>query len=111
MRFVNSFGFFVAVAFILSAVVLANELKRKGKEGLLHPTEINVLVGKPATVSEIVLNFVLGFVLGYKILALFLMNSSVTEDPQSFIFPVPGSWPAGIGLGLLFAGLNEWEKK
>jgi len=110
LRFINSFGFFVALAFILAAVTLAAELRRKGKEGLLQPTEINVVVGKPASVSELLLNFLLGFVLGYKILALFIMDSSVTNDPQSFIFSGLGSWPAGIVLGLLFAGIKWWEK-
>jgi len=110
LRFINSFGFFVALSFILAAVVLVAELKRKGKEGLLHPTEINVMVGKPATAAELFLNFLLGFVLGYKILALFIMNSSVTDDPQAFIFSGLGSWPAGIVLGLVFAGVKWWEK-
>ena len=110
LRFINSFGFFVALAFILAAVTLAAELRRKGKEGLLQPTEINVVVGKPASLTELLLNFLLGFVLGYKILALFIMDSSVTNDPQSFIFSGLGSWPAGIVLGLLFAGIKWWEK-
>ena len=110
LRFINSFGFFVALSFILAAVVLVAELKRKSKEGLLQPTEINVMVGKPATFTELLLNFLLGFVLGYKILALFIMNSSVTDDPQAFIFSGIGSWPAGIVLGLLFAGVKWWEK-
>jgi prolipoprotein diacylglyceryltransferase len=110
LRFINSFGFFVALSFILAAVTLASELKRKGKEGLLYPTEINVVVGKPASFSELLLNFLLGFLLGYKILALFIMNSSVTNDPQAFIFSGLGSWPAGIILGLLFAGIKWWEK-
>ncbi|MER3499306.1 MAG: diacylglyceryl transferase, partial [Chitinophagaceae bacterium] len=47
LRFVNSFGFFVALAFILAAIVLVSELRRKAKQGLLHPTEVNVMVGKP----------------------------------------------------------------
>jgi prolipoprotein diacylglyceryltransferase len=111
LRFINSFGFFVALAFIASAMVLASELKRKGKQGLLHPTEISHMVGKPAPASELLLNFVLGFVLGYKILALFIMPSSVTDDPQAFIFSGIGSWPAGIILGLLFAGAKWYEKK
>jgi prolipoprotein diacylglyceryl transferase len=38
------------------------------------------------------------------------MQSSATEDPQEFIFSTIGSWPAGIGLGLLFAGLKWWDK-
>ena len=111
LRFVNSFGFFVAIAFILAAIVLVAELRRKSKQGLLHPTEMQITVGEPATMSELLLNFLLGFLLGYKIIALFIMNSAATEDPQAFIFSTVGSWPAGIALGLLFAGLKWWDKK
>lgn len=111
LRFINSFGFFVAIAFILAAVTLSAELRRKSKQGLLQPTEVQVMVGKPASFLDLFLNFLLGFVLGYKILALFIMNKSVTDDPQAFIFSDRGSWPAGIALGLLFAGLKWWEKK
>ena len=32
LRFVNSFGFFVAISFILAAVTLAAELKRKSSQ-------------------------------------------------------------------------------
>lgn len=110
LRFVNSFGFFVAISFILAAIVLAAELKRKSRQGLLQPTEMEVMVGRPATAGELLLNFLLGFLLGYKILALFIMNSSATEDPQAFIFSDRGSWPAGIILGLLFAGLKWYDK-
>lgn len=110
LRVVNTFGFFVAIAFIVSALVLANELKRKSKQGLLHPTEMQIMVGEPATIWELALNFLLGFLLGYKILAMFLLKRSATEDPQAFIFSTLGSWPAGIFLGLLFAGLKWWDK-
>ncbi len=111
LRFINSFGFFVAISFVLAAVTLTAELRRKSKQGLLQPTEISVMVGKPASIADLITNFLLGFVLGYKILALFIMDNSATEDPQTFIFSLIGSWPAGIGLGLLFAGLKYWEKK
>ncbi len=110
LRFVNSFGFFVAIAFILAAVVLVAELRRKSKQGLLQPTEMQIMVGRPATATEILLNFLLGFLLGYKIIALFILNNAATEDPQAFIFSSLGSWPAGIGLGLLFAWL-KWREK
>jgi prolipoprotein diacylglyceryl transferase len=69
------------------------------------------MVGQPATILELISNFILGFVLGYKILALFFLGSEATEDPQAFIFSGAGSWPLGIGLGVLFAGLKWWEKR
>jgi prolipoprotein diacylglyceryl transferase len=111
LRFINSFGFFVAIAFIVAAALLSKELKRKSKMGLLQPTESEVVVGTPATVGELILNFILGFVLGYKILALFFLSSSATQDPQTFIFSSMGNWPLGIGLGLVFAGLKWWDRK
>lgn len=110
LRFVNSFGFFVAIAFIVAAMILVAELRRKSKQGLLVPTEMQVMVGQPATMAELILNFFLGFLLGYKIIALFIMSSSATEDPQAFIFSLNGSWPVGIILGLFFAAL-KWAEK
>jgi len=110
LRYVNSFGFFVALAFIAAAIVLTRELKRKSSQSLLQYTEMEIMVGRPATTIELGLNFLLGFLLGYKILALFIMDNAATEDPQAFIFSTIGSWPAGIGLGLLFAGIKWWEK-
>ena len=111
LRIVNSFGFFVALAYILAASILAAELKRKSKQGLLQPTETQVMVGKPASITDLILNFLLGFFLGYKIIALFIMDRSVTDDPQAFIFSERGSLPLGILMGVLFAGLKWWEKK
>jgi phosphatidylglycerol:prolipoprotein diacylglycerol transferase len=110
LRFVNSFGFFVAIAFIIAAVLLSMELRRKSRQGFFQPTEMQVMVGQPATAADLILNFLLGFLLGYKILALFVMKSSATEDPQAFIFSTLGSWPTGIALGLLFAGIKWYDK-
>jgi phosphatidylglycerol---prolipoprotein diacylglyceryl transferase len=110
LRFVNSFGFFVALSFIGAAVTLSRELLRKEREGLLHGRDQIVIIGKPASVSEIVLNFILGFLLGFKIVGLFISNSPLTANPQDFIMSAEGSWPAGLILGFLFAGLKWWEK-
>src|SRR5689334_3916567 len=110
LRVANTFGVFVAISFILAAVVLTAELRRKSKEGLLQPTEISVVVGKPASLLELLLNFLMGFIFGYKFLGLFLMGSAATSDPPAFIFSGLGSWPAGIICGLAFAGYKWWEK-
>jgi phosphatidylglycerol---prolipoprotein diacylglyceryl transferase len=111
LRFINSFGFFVAISFLVAAALLSNELRRKSKAGLLHPTEEEVMVGQPAKPLDLLVNFILGFILGYKIIALFFLSSDATQDPQTYIFSGMGNWPLGIALGLLFAGLKWWEKR
>src|SRR5215467_9569879 len=110
LHFINSFGFFVAISFVSAAVILTKELKRKEAKGLLHSKEETIVVGKPASLSELLSNFILGFLLGYKIVGLFLSNSTLTSNPQDFIFSSAGSLPAGLALGLLFAGIKWWEK-
>lgn len=110
LRFVNTFGFFVALAFLAGAWVLSRELGRKSKSGFFSPTDSEIIIGEPASWSELIGNFVTGFLFGYKLLALFLLNESRTADPQAFLFSADGSWPLGIGLGLLFAFL-KWREK
>ncbi|HWJ25372.1 MAG TPA: hypothetical protein VNS32_02460, partial [Flavisolibacter sp.] len=95
LRFINSFGFFVAISFLVAAALLSHELRRKSKQGLFQPTEIKHSVGKPATPLDLILNFILGFILGYKIIALFFLSSEATQDPQAYIFSGMGNLPVG----------------
>ena len=109
-RFFNSFGFFVALAFLAAAYVLTQELRRKERLGLMQATESKLVVGRPATFGELATNFILGFLLGYKIVGLFFSDDSATADPQAFIFSSQGHLPAGLALGVLFAGVKYYER-
>ncbi len=110
LHFINSFGFFVAIAFILASFLLAAELRRLGREGRLSPVEEKISVGKPASTGELLLNFFLGFLLGYKILGLIFLDDKLAVNPQEYIFSGQGNWPAGIALGLLLAWFR-WREK
>jgi phosphatidylglycerol---prolipoprotein diacylglyceryl transferase len=110
LHFINSFGFFVAIAFIGAAMVLTHELKRKERQGLLHAEEETITVGKIASPSELLINFILGFLIGYKIIGLFTANTPLTQNPADFIFSSQGNGWAGLLIGLLFAGL-KWREK
>lgn len=111
LRFINSFGFFVALAFLVSAALLSKELRRKSQEGLFKPTERKLLVGGPATTSELVINFLLGFLFGFKILALFFLGKDAMQDPQSYIFSGQGSFWLGLLTGGFFAWMKWRERK
>jgi phosphatidylglycerol:prolipoprotein diacylglycerol transferase len=108
LKIINSFGFFVALAFIAAAWALTSELKRKQGLGLFTFTEQNIKVGAPAPISELIINFILGFFLGYKIIGSFFMPNAF-YDPQQYIFSAQGNWLIGILLGLFFAGLKWYE--
>ncbi|MFM8592280.1 MAG: prolipoprotein diacylglyceryl transferase [Sphingomonadales bacterium] len=110
LRFVNSFGFFVAIAFLTAAYVLTRELKRKSGQGLFTPTETTILVGDSASWTDLAANFGLGYLLGFKVLALFFLDEATMQDPQAYIFSSQGSPAAGLLLGLFFAGVKWWEK-
>ncbi len=108
-RFMNSFGFFVAIAFIVSAYVLTSDLKRKEKKGFLKPLEEKQIFGQPAKPWEIGLNALLGFLFGYKIIGAFL-KADDSINPQEFIFSSDGNIGAGLLLALLFGWLKWYEK-
>jgi phosphatidylglycerol---prolipoprotein diacylglyceryl transferase len=110
LHIVNSFGFFVALSFIAAAVTLTRELMRKEREGLLQSREELIWVGKPASPSELTLNFVLGFILGFKLIGFFTADSALTANAQDYLLSLQGNLPAGIVLGLLLAGLKWYEK-
>ena len=109
LKLINSFGFFVAIAFMVAASVLAAELKRKSKEGLMTYKEEKLVVGKPASFTDLLINFVLGFVLGYKLIGAFI-DRNVLVDTQSYILSSQGNWTAGIAAALLFTFL-KWQEK
>ncbi|MBX3242501.1 MAG: prolipoprotein diacylglyceryl transferase [Chitinophagaceae bacterium] len=103
-KYINSFGFFVAISFIIAAIVLTRELKRKERDGLLFPVEETVTVGKAATTGELISNALIGFLIGYKLLGIFFSSEGIS--PQEYIFSSKGN----LLLGVLLAGVFAWLK-
>ena len=109
LQLVNTFGFFVALAFVGSGFVLHSELKRKEKLGEFIPIEEEVIEGAPATWGELATSVVFGFLFGYKLLGAFLIEDALS-NPQLFILSSQGSVGAGIGVAALMTYL-KWREK
>lgn len=111
LSIVKTFGFFVALAFLAGAWVLTKELKRK--EGLKQflPEIVEEEVGKPATISELVLMALLGFLAGYKLLGLFTNATAVGKDPVGFLLSTQGNILGGLVLAAVFTYSRYAAKK
>lgn len=109
LQFLNTFGLMVALGFAAAAWILTLELKRKERLGLLSFQEETIMVGMPASLSELVTNGLLGFLFGFKIIGLFL-SKPVDVSAQDFIFSSQGNVLGGIVLGGLMVYL-KWKEK
>jgi len=114
MKIVNSFGFFVAIAFIFAHKLLVSEMKRMEANGSMKAGQKKVTVGEAPKPLDILSNALLGFLLGYKFVYLFLNSQEAfggQSRPQEMLLSPEGNWPAGIILGVLFAWLRWKEAK
>lgn len=110
-NFPPTFGFMVALAFLSAAWVLASELKRKEKQGLVKGIPKKIWVGKPASQWELISNGLLGFVLGFKILGAIMDSVLFKQNPQAYLLSLEGNLIGGLIVGGIFAYLKYREKE
>ena len=111
LKMIQSFGFFVAFAFLVAAYFWTLELKRKEKEGLLSANTVKTLKGAKATTAELITSAVIGFLIGYKVVFILLNFSAFTENTQGFILSTEGNLLGGIISAALSAYLKYREKE
>ncbi|GAB2686364.1 hypothetical protein GCM10027037_05330 [Mucilaginibacter koreensis] len=100
---VQTFGFFVALAFLAAYQVFTAEFKRYEANGKIHAFAKKVIIGKPASLADLTANFLLGFVLGYKAGGVVWQNAIFQHNPRAYILSGQGNWWLGLIVGLGFA--------
>ena len=80
LKLFNTFGFFVAIAFIVASWVLTIELKRKQQLGLFVHTDKKIVVGESPQFFDLFANFLIGFIFGYKIIGAFIIDNNCIQE-------------------------------
>lgn len=110
-KLLQTFGFFVAIAFLAAAYVFTAELKRREGLGWLTGVREKVVTGKPVNTTEVLIHGLLGFVLGHKILGLALEWTEASQHFQSYILSARGNFLGGLIAGGIFAYLKYRSAK
>ncbi len=111
LKMFQSFGFFVALAFIAASYVWTKELKRKDELGLLGTSTRKFLKGQKATTNELLFSAIFGFFIGYKLLYIALDFTAFTENTQGFILSFEGNFVGGIIGAVVSAYLTYRDKE
>lgn len=105
----KTFGFFLAIAFLVSAVVFRLELKRKALQGVYQPTRVTIQEGAPPSGADIISNAVMGLLLGGKGWYAYQNFADFRTDPASVILSTKMAWPAAILGALILGGWTWWD--
>ena len=109
LKLVNSFGFFVAMAFVVAAALLRREMNRLQAAGIFEGVSLTTMIGQRPTAAELGGQALIGFIFGWKFLHLMIHAGDLFSggrSPQSHLFSGEGS----VGLGLLLAfALAGWR--
>jgi phosphatidylglycerol:prolipoprotein diacylglycerol transferase len=113
LKLINTFGFFVAFAFLGAAVCLSSELDRKYREGLLPATRRRYEPPRPTTPVDLLVSGLIAFVIGYKIFGIAFGEQGLQggADTQRYLLSTRGHFLGGLLTGLGWAGYRYREMR
>lgn len=107
----NSFGTFVALAFLVGGIVLYSELRRRASLGYFVGNQTEEVVGAAPKTGDLILPGIIGFIIGFKLLWIALNWETFTANAQDYLLSTDGNFIGGLLVGGLSAGYRYYKIK
>lgn len=99
---IPTFGFFVALAFVLSYLTFRAEFVRKERMGEIAAFEESTVLTTKIIWLSLIGYGITGFLVGFKGIGAFVDSTRFFHDPLHWIFSSHGHWVGGTVLSILF---------
>jgi prolipoprotein diacylglyceryltransferase len=106
---IQSFGFFLALAFLGAYLVLQADLRRKEKLGIFPFWKTTLITSGPIPQSEVLISLLMYGVLGFKLGLMLEDYTAFANNPQDAILSADGSMLWAIVLGVAGGGYKFWQ--
>jgi prolipoprotein diacylglyceryl transferase len=107
---IQSFGFFVALSFLIGSWIMKLEFKRKEKEGLMLPVIEKVRKGTPAGIFELIMVAIIAFSVGYKVSGAMFDYETFSNNTQDYILSLQGNIWGGLLIAAALTFYRFWDK-
>ncbi len=108
---VQTYGFFLAMAFLVAGYILSLELKRKENEGLLPERIRKYNPNQTTEWPEIFLGTALSAVFGWKLIGIIIQYHDFAANPQQYLLSGKGSLSAMVIIALVSISYHIYRKK
>lgn len=108
---IQTFGFWVAMAFLAASWIISIELKRKEYSGLLSIINKKEIVGRKLNSYEIISSVLIGFAIGFKGFEALFHYADLVANPQYFMLSSRGNLFGGLLISMISIYLKWNENK
>lgn len=100
----NTYGFFMALAFLTGIYIARKELARKTQLGIFEKGTKQIIIGEGIIWQEVFIFGLFGFILGLKLFGIITEYDVFVKDAQNYILSLEGSGLGAIIGFLAFGG-------
>lgn len=108
---IQTFGFWVAMAFLAASWIISIELKRKESLGLLSIINKKEILGRKLNSYEIISSVLIGFAIGFKGFEALFHYADLVANPQYFMLSSRGNLFGGLLISIISIYLKWNENK